>query len=872
MGIDTAGGPSEAEKQRFLKKIAEWQELGFETDDLEFLLEHDFDEFLRRRHQILKQQLPAAEPRPSRELPGAEPEPKEPAEPVPELDSIPTEPVDEPIPPSDDELLLIGEPLVPEEEVEEEPMEEGLIVVGKPRRPPTAKIHRTRKEKPKKAAPIKEPEEVEEPEEDGLEEEEEPVRDEEFEEEEELEEEEVEEEEAARRVRRPPPSEKPAGTVGGRVLGAIIIIILISTVYYFTILNPIVDLNGGGGGGDGEGDGEVTAEFEITAEDGYYHGSKIILDASTSTGENLNFRWTLDNDFKILDGDIRSPQISGYYISKDNAVQTESVTLKVSNNKNENTITKQISLNPRTFHIYEEKLGDLGKYDVTGSLVMSNPEGIYKFQMGADEITLESVNIDFETKNQPMEMELIATDDVEDGFRQTHSVYNRAITQYLALNGTVRLKVKSSDIGFPLPPFDADLEGNMDSTDNSYTDFTTHNTIYGKATNTMNINILPVSGLGQEQFEGASFTMEDTLESYPDLRKNPMRFKVSDLDLADDELELGDSHAVTVGGILYHWDAKRVEYIYNKPAIEVNLSIGDDLMGKNNLLDFYTAFWLAENISQPVKMHVYTVQKQKGNTTVLNYVTEMSNFSPGVTRLASQSCPTSANGQHFFSRDPKGSYVPSSNWSFLPPTGNWSGGTSFDAFTHEEALVFAKSHQPFINYNATNAGSYIVSGYCTAAGDGGFAPGTRTWNLTLGRKDFKNALNIIISENGSVKSMDVTIDEPPNSTADFEPLLTFAGSEEILLNHSDKEFYELIFDSNNAIDFRNVNYGIETDLSYPNVDITSISFLERSKYSYLITTEQNTGDQQRTISVALDAETGQLLFYWDHTDSGFDIF
>ena len=116
MGIDNVGGPSEAEKARFLKKIQEWKELGFETDDLEDLLENDFNQFLRRRHQILKAQLPKkigvpkespVEPDTEGEVfPVAEEPPQDMEPPVAELDTIS----------ADEDLLLVGEPLPPESE------------------------------------------------------------------------------------------------------------------------------------------------------------------------------------------------------------------------------------------------------------------------------------------------------------------------------------------------------------------------------------------------------------------------------------------------------------------------------------------------------------------------------------------------------------------------------------------------------------------------------------------------------------------------------------------------------------------------------------------------------------------------------------
>ena len=110
--------------------------------------------------------------------------------------------------------------------------------------------------------------------------------------------------------------------------------------------------------------------------------------------------------------------------------------------------------------------------------------------------------------------------------------------------------------------------------------------------------------------------------------------------------------------------------------------------------------------------------------------------------------------------------------------------------------------------------------------------------------------------------------------SDFEPLLDFGGSEDILLNYSNSEFYNVIFNDNSRVDFFNVSYGVETNLQYPNVDITSIMFIEHSKYSYLISYNQQLPDAagQRIVSVALDGESGQLLFYWDHEDNGLSIF
>jgi hypothetical protein len=165
----------------------------------------------------------------------------------------------------------------------------------------------------------------------------------------------------------------------------------------------------------------------------------------------------------------------------------------------------------------------------------------------------------------------------------------------------------------------------------------------------------------------------------------------------------------------------------------------------------------------------------------------------------------------------------------------------------------------------------VVSGHCTRTGAEEDPPNTLIWDLTFGSKDSTDALNIIVEQDGTVTPEETTIDAPPNSTSEFAPLLTFTGSEDIFYNYSDENFYDVIF-TGGKIDFDSVNYSVRTNLQYPSVDITTLWLLEHSKYCYLVTSEERGADSYESTNVALDAETGQLLFYWEHQDSGFDLF
>ena len=133
-------------------------------------------------------------------------------------------------------------------------------------------------------------------------------------------------------------------------------------------------------------------------------------------------------------------------------------------------------------------------------------------------------------------------------------------------------------------------------------------------------------------------------------------------------------------------------------------------------------------------------------------------------------------------------------------------------------------------------------------------------------------LNVVASKDGAVFSEDVKIDNPPVAQNEFEPLLTFGGSEDIYSEYDGKEFHSIIF-QDDKIDLDQVNYGVQTNLQYPNLEITSIMFIEHSEYAYTATYNQQISEnEQRLVTVALDAETGQLLYYLDHTDNGFSLF
>lgn len=900
MGDPQPPGPTAEEKARFLKKIQEWRKLGFNTDELEDLLDNDFNEFLRRRHEVLRYQVGKEESvadveekeyldleTSDKEYPELEkPEPISTTTSVPEYlqvsESIQEHELDELEPDSEEDVLLIGEPIPPEEEGVLEAEEESVIFVGKLPREPLSKVHKTRKlEEPTKPAvePVEELTQEEEVEED-LAEEELGEDDEELEEEFDDDEDEVVTKKQRRARPAPESVEVRSGSAAGKVGAIAVIIIIILAIYYFGWFLP----------GATERPEDVKADFEIRPNKTQYSpGSLITLDASQSTGEKLKYQWILDDDFVVYEGTRKSKMLNGYYTATENDVKKKSIILKITGEGGKDDLIKDISVQPTSFSITDERMGDSGEFKVNGYIDISNPEGIIKSDVDESGIkgtaTITNIHLKYSTSDsKPMTLELKQASGIEDGFGQKHSVYERAITQELILSGSTTGSFDATELPLNLPgdkyPIYAEIEGSMDSTDNSYTDLKTYNTINGKAINDMEINIpIELAGLQSQEMD-LKFSSHDEIESYPNLQRNPKSIRL--IDLASGPLNIGEGSGVSIGDIIYWWRAEKIEYIYEKPVIKVNFTINNSTKIRYDLEEFYLLFWIAEGISQPVKSYLYSVNKIGDNTTTLKYNALMTDFSQGTIEISSQNCDVTTTDGHFYKRKPGFQYEPDSNWTYLPPLGNSAkhqgGNTSFDLFTPEQAITIAQQDSGLDDYLNRYNDVYIVSCNFTEK-ERNYAnvlSGEPSWDFIFGVKDSKDGFHILVTKNGVVESEQIEIDEPPNSTTEFKPLLTFAASEDIFSEWDDKDFHQIIFEKGqNAedwIDFDKVEFGIETNVNYPNMEITSIMFVERSKYAYIATYNEDTNNGQNRVSVAMDAETGQLIFYWDHTDDGLEIF
>jgi hypothetical protein len=284
-------------------------------------------------------------------------------------------------------------------------------------------------------------------------------------------------------------------------------------------------------------------------------------------------------------------------------------------------------------------------------------------------------------------------------------------------------------------------------------------------------------------------------------------------------------------------------------------------MSRLNLDDFFMNVWVAEDVSLPVKTFIYIESTNEGNTTRIVHQSVMSDYTAGTTDVPDTCSASAPDGTHFYKKVPGMEYENESNWEYLPSKGQ--GENSFNAYPPEQAVQYAESDTGFSNFKSSHPNLYVVNGYCTGLGGGGVQG--LFWNLTFADKGSEQGFNIIVDSNGVSETSIIEISKPPNSTSDFEPLLTFASSEQILHNLSDPEIDQYIFKNTDRVDFGNVSYGVQADVAYPTIDITSVNLLDRSRYCYLIENQAN------GYTLALDAETGQLLYTLKSSSSGFEL-
>jgi hypothetical protein len=881
--------PTEKEKAKYLSKITEWNNLGFDVTGLAELLETDFEMFKKRRLEILRGQISET---PEKKIPAQPKEgPSEPAE-TTELeaeDEGEAEPVTIEVAPSD-----TAEEMVPEEEqvvrVSKKEEEERLMLIGKPlpvEPPPpdeedTILITDTREERVEEesrdkkeekkvskaamAAGVREIAAVEEAKEER--------REAKVDEEEEVPsgivgmeappERKVEErEERQRPKRRKTAGKEPAGRAQMiRVFAVIVVGILIMvTLWYMMYTQEPTD-------GNGNGNGEIlpiTAVITVDKSSGI-SGETFNFNAQDSDGEISAYKWVFDADFRILSGSESSIFVTGYFAPTQAAQEDYTVTLTVEDaNGQVDTETITITINTIEVSVSEEKLDDSAKYRVNGNITVTNSKGeIASFSqdtgieaLGDVDISIDKIVMNFENEsNDPMTTQISESAQAEDGYMAFHDVYSRQIHQNLDVKGYMHAVIKSTISEYE---DDLQIDGSIQSDEESFTDYTTGLAIKMETTNDLSLT----STIQDPRTISLPIQSNDVLTSYPDLRQTPTRLRLNDL--SDEPIKLGDRDTVVYGTIAYSWYAASADQVLGNPALKLEFHLDSGTLKDNNIDEFYLNLWLGNNKPVALKSEMHVKFKMDDNDITLNYANRLIEYLEGTKSISSNVCNEAVSGSyHYYPKysdlDSKLDSEFTSNWNFLPNLTTTNLDHSFGDYPPDKAINDVLPLFGVNSYLTNHPDAYVTSGYLNRT------EGQLIWNLTFGTKGSSEGYNVRIGESGVIEESSIEISEPLNSTDEFWPLLTFAGSEYIFKAIDDDDINSNIF-SADKINFDEVSYGVNTGLSYPTVDFTSVSNLQTQKLSYFALREKVDG----WFSTAVDGETGQLLFKWDHSYAGIEI-
>lgn len=857
------------ERSRWLSKIKEWRQLGFDVDGLEDLLDSDYAEFRRRRLKMLKGQvLEGIESK--EELPEAKkalPAKRDDDEAVIAVGAMEEEDDEEeeavvpkivktsegssktpiligsPVKSKDDEIEIVGDKIVVSDEA---------ITHGKPKKVEKKAVEKKPAEKKKKKKSPKPSEEklkfvaVAEEEEEEL---------------------------PPKIITRDEGDDRKKGDKGPWarmndrqkrsviMIGAVVVvaIVLVAAIVYFS-----------GDSGDPNGPdinkpvaaasfyvGEAALEANLSLISPTA-GEVIKFDASASTGTGLTYDWTVDGvGYQILEGSKTSVTMTAYFIEG-----ASLVTIKLyvqDTNGLSDLYSVDLSVKDITISIRSEFSGDNVNYNTRGSIQVSNPNGItdQKLKVGTDlsatPVTITDVYIDYNNQtNTPTTVSISNPTKAQDGFMVMRDVVQRNTQQRLRFTGEITTK----ELGT------GQVVGSMDTDETTNIDLWSSKTVSAVTTNDLSVTITDIWDV--------TATSSDDVESYPMLSKDTTSLRLEDI---GKEYSIGDDGIHMFGDVAYTWRAEEMERIDNKVTLRLSFDIDNRTKDINGIEEFELDIWVATGLPMAVRYNLEAIRVDaRGTRTTIHYTNTLHSYTLGASPIYygdSQYRPANSY-TNYTQKDP--TFGPEFRkltlGTYMPQIGDKA--TSLDtSFSPQDAITEAKTQLPdFNNWISNKDYSYVVAGNYSAEG----------WNMSFGAPSLgRNCYNLSVSNDPRFYSGKTgrLSDTPVNTTSDLKELLTFSGAENIFRDLEDSDIDSKIFtvptvtrDNGMNMDFSKLKFGVEANRMYPVVDLTSITNIQRAEYVYIV--HLNDG----SFEVALDALTGQLLYVWEHEDNnpGFSLF
>jgi len=842
------GAPGESEltpqeRERYLKKIRQWREMGFETQGLEELLESDFEAFRARRVEILKEQVNGGgvvvEPmdRDIDRKPGTTVDPAVfgivSPEPQREFRSISTGSRSRPATVSDEpSMVLVGVPSSDDDA--------GTIVVGRKARP-------SKKKGPKRPKAEKVGSVTIAPADDdpgsGLDDEydDDVLTVEEIEEIEDNVDGLYEDEDIGH------PSPRPGGAArnGVSVFWVMVIVCMLlgaaAGVYYLMPTDPPQEE-------------EQAISISVSAQTPQA-GEKITMEAQHSNGDTVTYSWKLHQDFRFISGTAGSDVISGYFTRPgsynvllrgqwpDGSVHDSSATIDV--------VGLGVSVPERNVPS-SYMFRSLGFVDIT------NPAGIATFTHPEERlnwsIRLDHLHVDYSSSpTDPVRRTLSETDDHYTGLCQVVPCYSDRTDYSMSLMGYARGTLVHKVTGTK-HDINATITGSIEYSGESFIDtlhnmvVQTHSTSKGEVKITLNPNLVP----------DIDIPVDEEYWSFPDPAGGSMNLDIGSL-TPDGAFRLGDEGLANVSKTLYSWRATDgYDYVYGKPALNVSFNLKRTDVGDPDSFDMN--MYLANGMPEPVRTTVSTRFHDESNRVSMYHFSEMTNDDPGSNPISSLK-PTESYTIFSDIRNPglldtddmgiSGEF--DGDWEILPVSGSLPSVTA--DLPPDSALATLSTDAAWQTYLQSHSAAYCING----SFDG------TSWDLWMAQSGDDQGFHAVVEGDSVTVSETVTVQPPIYSRWQLaESQLTFSGSEAVLARAEkemdDDRVSELLGSllDDGIVDTSVAALGIDVDIYFPNPNIAATEPLQYAPYCYVVVSHDG------SLQVGVNGESGMVMFMLDH--------
>lgn len=590
---------------------------------------------------------------------------------------------------------------------------------------------------------------------------------------------------------------------------------------------------------------DPVAKLQLSPESPFA-GQLVLMDASNSTDDKgiEEYTWSFGDQTAYTETKTSAPD--GKFDGKtthsyNEGEYTVKLTVKDDDGRT-GTASFHLSVSELVVTISYEKIGDDYSFDVNGTVDVDNNEGIWTGTTSLGKFTLKNVHIDFDGY---MLSKVEGVKSQEDGFGESHQTLERYNFEDVDLEGTVSGTLTTEN---PPATIDSTLpiqDGSLEVTERDYTDLTTNKTIFSDTESYLIIS----AGSGFDVWS------DDHLRSYSNLREKPAVLRIEDLS-PDRSFKMDDGQTQRVGDISYTWRVETVTNIKGYPALGIEIDIDETTKRENNIEEFEMWLWITNNIPLPIKTYISAEIYYEGTTTIIVYNNEIqqNGCERGATNIPYGDCFASSPDDHYYFRNPGHEFSSWDYGEYIPDFG--SNSSSLDNFPPQDAIAFAEVNSGGLQgYLASYPNAYVIDGHYNDTKDD-----PPLWNLTFGDLNADTAYYVIVEYDGGSYSVneEATIDAPKlvNSSSDFDLVLSFSAGEQVF--ESDEEINQSVFLGGDIRFYDGINYGVKANMIYPSISLTISLTLEHAEYSYYLE------DDDGSLSAAVDAINGQLIYVWDH--------